>query len=389
MFLIFEGRQWTYKQFYEGVVRVANWLLKDLGVKRGEIVALNGPNSAEYVMLWMAIDAIGAVTSFINYNLTGDGLVHCVRLCGARYMIYDTDVTSSVSAVGDALSKEGVTCLPYSMESISKLTDTSRLPPERQSDLVPEEPRGLIYTSGTTGLPKAVCMSTGRELMVGHTTAKLLKLKPTDRFFTCMPIYHGAAHGLCITPSIHAGCTVILSRKFSHKTFWPEVRAGNANIIQYVGELCRYLLNAPPSPLDKQHNVHMAWGNGMRPDVWEEFRNRFGIPVIHELYAATDGAGATFNRNEGDFTKFAIGKRGPLWKWTKGKNEVMVKCDVDTAEIVRGPDGFAIRCGVDDPGQVIHKLDPKNPGMLVSTYYGNDGAMVKRRIKDVFEKGDM
>jgi acyl-CoA synthetase (AMP-forming)/AMP-acid ligase II len=232
-------------------------------------------------------------------------------------------------------------------------------------------------------------MNTARELMVGHTTAKLLRLKPTDRFYTCMPIYHGAAHGLCVTPSVHAGCTIVLSRKFSHKTFWPEVRESRANIIQYVGELCRYLLNAPPSPLDKAHNVRMAWGNGMRPDVWEEFRNRFGIPVIHELYAATDGTGATFNENNGDFTKFAIGKRGVIWNLIKGGSEVIVKADVDTGEIVRDQDGFAIRCGVDEPGQVIHKLDPKNPGAVVSSYYGNEAATTKRRINDVFKKGDL
>jgi hypothetical protein len=133
----------------------------------------------------------------------------------------------------------------------------------------------------------------------------------------------------------------------------------------------------------------MAWGNGMRPDVWEEFRNRFGIPVIHELYAATDGAGATFNYNRGDFTKFAIGWRGPIWKLTKGRNEVLVRADPDTGEVLRGPDGFAIRCGVDEPGQAIHKLDPKSPDVLVSGYYDNAGAMTKRRIKDVFKTGDL
>lgn len=282
-----------------------------------------------------------------------------------------------------------MTSIPYSQSFVENLVDTSPLPQERHAAVLPEDIRGLIYTSGTTGLPKAVAMLTARELMVGHNTAKLLRLKPSDRFYTCMPLYHGAAHGLCVTPSLHAGCTIVLGRKFSHKTFWPEVRASNANIIQYVGELCRYLLNAPPSQLDKMHNVYKAWGNGMRPDVWEEFRNRFGIPVIHELYAATDGAGATFNENFGDFTKFAIGKRGPIWRLMKGKNEVIVKSDPDTGEVIRDTNGFAVRCGVDEPGQVIHRLDPNNPGALISPYFGNEAATSKRRIKDVFKKGDL
>lgn len=389
VFLVFEGKQWTYRQFFEDVQRVGNWLLKDLGVKRGEVVALNGPNTAEYLMIWLAIDGIGAVTSFINYNLNGEGLQHCVKLCGARYMIYDRDVSDAVDPSMETLKGRGLTCYAYDPAFVSTLTDTRPLPEKRRIDLTPEEPRALIYTSGTTGLPKAVTLGTARELMVGHVTAKYLKLKPTDRFYTCMPLYHGAAHGLCVTPTIHAGCTLILGRKFSHKTFWPEVRESKANIIQYVGELCRYLVNAPPDPRDKDNCVEMAWGNGMRPDVWEEFRNRFDIPVIHELYAATDGAGATFNHNRGDFTKFAIGRRGPVWKLLKGRNEVMVKCDVDTGEIIRDETGFAIRCGVDDPGQVLHKLDPKNPDMLVSSYYNNDEATKKRRIRDVFKTGDL
>ena len=231
-------------------------------------------------------------------------------------------------------------------------------------------------------------MSTGRELLVGYMTAKSLNLKPSDRMYTCMPLYHGAAHGLCTTPIIHAGATIVLGRKFSHKTFWPEVAKSKANMIQYVGELCRYLVNGPPNEYERAHCVQMAWGNGMRPDVWETFRDRFGIPIIHELYAATDGLGATFNRNEGPFTANTIGLRGLIWNWRHKNQEVRVKMDVDTEDILRDERGFAVRCGVNEPGQVLHRLTPET---LPSTpaYYKNDQATENRRITDVFEKGDM
>jgi len=203
-----------------------------------------------------------------------------------------------------------------------------------------------------------------------------------------MPLYHGAAHGLCTTPCIHAGATIVLGRKFSHKTFWPEVAQSQANIIQYVGELCRYLLNGPPNEYERKHCVQVAWGNGMRPDVWEPFRERFGIPIINELYAATDGLGATFNRNSGPLTANCIGLRGALWHWRHGDEEVRVKMDVDTEEIMRDSNGFAIKCGVNEPGQVLHRLDP-NLLDPVPGYYKNDKATVDRRISDVFEKGDL
>lgn len=217
---------------------------------------------------------------------------------------------------------------------------------------------------------------------------KHLKLKPKDTMFTCMPLYHGAGHALCVTPAIHAGSTVALGRKFSHKTFWPEVAASEANIIQYVGELCRYLLNGPKNRYERAHKVQMAWGNGMRPDVWEPFRQRFNIPIIHELYAATDGLGAMFNRNAGPFTANCIGLRGVIWNLLLGNQQVMVKMDIDTEEIMRDQNGFAIRCDVNEPGQVLHRLTPEMAA-AAPKYYNNESATQNRRITDVFKKGDM
>lgn len=232
-------------------------------------------------------------------------------------------------------------------------------------------------------------MIQGRELATGYIIANYLRLKPSDRMYTCMPLYHGAAHGLAVTPIIHSGATLVLGRRFSHSTFWPEVRNSKANIIQYVGELCRYLVNAPKSPLDKHNIVHMAWGNGMRPDVWQRFRDRFGIETINELYAATDGLGSSFNDSKNDFTRNAVGKRGLIWKLIKGKGEVPVKIDVDTEEILRDENGFAIKCATNEPGEIIHKLDPTAPDSQFNGYWKNKAAGDKRKIKDVFQKGDL
>lgn len=80
-FLDCEGRSWTYKQFYADLQRVGNWLINDLGVQRDEMVALDGPNSAEYLMLWFALEGIGACVSFVNSHLTGNPLVHSVKVC--------------------------------------------------------------------------------------------------------------------------------------------------------------------------------------------------------------------------------------------------------------------------------------------------------------------
>jgi acyl-CoA synthetase (AMP-forming)/AMP-acid ligase II len=176
--------------------------------------------------------------------------------------------------------------------------------------------------------------------------------------------------------------------KFSHSTFWPSVTKYKATIIQYVGELCRYLVNAPPGPLDRAHSVKMAWGNGMRPDVWEAFRERFNIPTIHELYAASDGMGATFNANRGEFSAHAIGVRGLLWNVLAGSREKIVEIDIDTQEIIRYG-RFARECKTGEPGEVIHWIDSSNPRAQFEGYFKNEVATEKRFIRDVFKKGDM
>ncbi|XP_014552700.1 hypothetical protein COCVIDRAFT_41166 [Bipolaris victoriae FI3] len=359
-FLVFEGKTWSYKEFSEAYTRVANWLVDELGVQVEEIVAVDGGNSPEHLMLWFALDAIGAVTSFLNWNLTGAGLVHCIKLCNSRFVIADIDVKANVEPCRDELEKTDIKIQYYNPSFFSSLSNTTAIPDSRTENIKLESVRSLLYTSGTTGLPK-----------------EHLNIKPESRMYTCMPLYHGAGHNLCTATTIHGGGTVVLGRKFSHKTFWPEVAASKANIIQYVGELCRYLLNGPKSPYERDHKVQMAWGNGMRPDVWELFRERFNIPVIHELFAATDGLGSSFNRNA-----------GLIWNWKFRNQEVLVKMDLDAEEIVRDRKGFAIRCSVNEPGQVLYRLTPGTMA-TVPNYYNNGAATQKRLITDVFEKGDI
>ncbi|KAI1864028.1 uncharacterized protein JN550_009048 [Neoarthrinium moseri] len=390
VFLIFEDRQWTYTEFFNALQPIGNWLLKDLGVKKGEMVALDGGNSPEWILLWLALEGIGAVPAFINCNLTAQSLQHSVELSKARYLLADSDISHLVSPIEAGLNESGIKTLYYSPQFLASFQDREPLPASRRENISPLDVSCLIYTSGTTGMPKGTIMSRARELSLAMTgTRHEMVLKPGDRMYTCLPLFHGSAHGLCVIPSIGSASTVILSRKFSHRTFWPEVHQHQATHIQYVGELCRYLVNAPPSKLDKGHKVRVAWGNGMRPDVWEEFRQRFDIECVHELYAATDGLGFSTNPNRGDFSRNAIGVRGKLWHWWNGDREKRIIIDPDTQEVVRGQDGFAIEAKAGEAGEAIARLDPAAPDQGTPTYFANHGASLKRRLPDVFEKGDL
>lgn len=360
------------------------------------MVALSGANSATYLQLWYALEAVGARISFINHNLTDAALTHCVTLCKPRLLLAERATAAKVEPCRADLAARGMETVVFYDDDLAAAVRTETggatpdVPAALAGDVQPDELRSLIYTSGTTGLPKGVIMTSGRTLNTARTMAGYLKLGRGVKFYTCLPLYHGAAQGLCIGPVIFAGAAVALGRKFSHRTFWPEVAASGANHLQYVGELGRYLINAPPHPLETKHAVEVAWGNGMRPDVWERFRQRFHIPVIHELYAATDGLGASFNRNRGDFGRAAIGVRGYLWHRAMGDREVRARIDPDTEELMRDPrTGWCVRAGVDEPGEVLHRVEPEMREQMFRGYYENDGATEKRWLRDAFAPGDL
>ncbi|KAI1825026.1 fatty-acyl-CoA synthase [Xylaria intraflava] len=386
--LIFEDRQWTYREFYDAIQPIANWLIKDLGVKKGEVVALDGGNTPEYLMIIFAVEAIGATVALLNCNLTGNSLAHCVKLAKPRHLLADKDVENLVSPIEAQLTDEGIKIVYYSQAIVKEFKDTEPLPKDRRMGLNPVGQWAMLYTSGTTGLPKGVVLSRVRTLFAAPGIAKSLSLKPGDCMYTCLPLYHASALVLCAVPFFLVGYTVALGRKFSHSTFWPEVHASGATHIQYVGELCRYLVNAPPSPLDRGHKVRMTWGNGMRSDVWERFRERFGIECINELYAASDGMLFMSNANRGDFTRDSIGVRGPLWHLLNG-GQKRVLVDPDTQEVTRNKDGWAIEANSDQVGEIISQMDTTNPDQGTPQYINNRAAILKRRVANVFRKGDL
>ncbi|KAK8240865.1 long-chain fatty acid transport protein [Phyllosticta capitalensis] len=390
-------RSWTYRECLRDVQKIANWLMKDLGVEVGEIVALDGQNSPEWILLWLALDAIGAVKSYINCHITGNSLAHCIRLCESRYVIADMETKPLIEASQDGFPN--VQAVFVEPGFADRLSDESPIPAERTESIEGNKVSGLVYTSGTTGMPKATQVNYARDILTGFAIAQHLGLTSDSRMYTCMPLYHGAAQMFCIRPCLVVGGSFVLSPKFSHARFWPEIVASRANIVLYVGELCRYLMNAPPSDLDRKHCVKTFWGIGMRPDIWEPFRERFGIEDILETYAASDGVGrSSFNRNRGPFSRHTVGWRGLLWKLLNGRSEAIVKIDVDQDnKLVRDKNGWVVKCATNEPGEAIYKLDTTladngyagNFTTKDSGYFRNRPAWTKRMVSDVFKKGDV
>ena len=204
-----------------------------------------------------------------------------------------------------------------------------------------------------------------------------------------MPLYHTAAALLATMPIMFVGATMSLSRRFSPSTFWRDVRAHNASIIQYVGETLRYLLAAPPSSAERDHRVRLAFGNGLRPDVWNQAKERFGIDTIAEFYGATEGPAATWSLSRNDFSAGAVGRSGAIIRTLfRGQSEV-IELDIASEAPVRDPKtGLCKRVPLGQPGELVTKLNENDINETFQGYFGNSEATNKKVLRDVMKKGD-
>lgn len=211
-----------------------------------------------------------------------------------------------------------------------------------------------------------------------------------------MPLYHSSANTLGFCTTLFAGATMVLGKKFSTKLFWRDVRESHATVIQYVGETCRYLLTAPPQldpitgeNLDKKNDVRLAFGNGLRPDIWNRFKERFGIEEISEFYSATESTSASWNHSRNDFSKGAIGRNGLLGWLISRKSWALVELDHVTEQPYRDPStGFCKKCPVGTPGEMVYALDASDIGRLFQGYFNQEKSTNGKIMRDVFVKGD-
>ncbi|RMD42195.1 hypothetical protein DV735_g2959, partial [Chaetothyriales sp. CBS 134920] len=405
-FIIYQGKTWTFQQTYERTLRYAGWLHSTWKVERGDMIAIDLINSAEFVFLILAVWSLGATPALINYNLVGQAFIHSVSTTNARLLVTEPEVADKVltSDVRAAVEKpdfvKGASPLEItslSPEVISSLDHfpSYRAPDSARAGAVGRTTGALVMTSGTTGLPKAAVVSFERIIASSEGIGRWMGLrdvtdKNPDRFYTAMPLYHTSALQLGFHTCLSIGVTLVISRKFSVSNFWNEVVDSKATVVQYVGETLRYLLAVPPAADDKtKHHVRMAFGNGLRADVWDKFRDRFGVGTIAEFYGATEGTGGTINFSRNRFSSGCMGASGSLMSTLFASTMATVEVDWDTEEPWRDPvTGLCKKTARGEAGELIFKLDEKDVSQKYQGYHNNPEASQKKILRDVFVKGD-
>lgn len=383
--IIFEGRSITWGELDQRVSQVAQ-ALRDRGVTFGDTVSLMMDNRIEFIENMFGIMRAGAAVSLINTNLHGAQLVHCVTTTKAKAFVVGSEHADTVAAVKSECNlEEGKDFLvvadtdapPVANWAVDFTQVTADAAPISQEQIPPvrqKDPALYIFTSGTTGLPKAAIQKQSRQTLFCELGKRVgMKMAPEDRLYICLPLYH--ATGLCIgfLGAMNVGATIVLKRKFSASQFLNDIREHNCNAFIYIGELCRYLLSQPVKADDANNPLMKMTGNGLRPDIWMEFKERFNVPEIYEFYGASEGNATFMNFFNRDQTIGAAIIPPSL-----------VKYDVAKDEIVRDANGHCI------------KVEPGEPGLLLGPItkttefvgYTDKEATEKKILRNVFKDGD-
>jgi len=322
--------------------------------------------------------------SLLNTNLAGASLAHCINIVAPKHIIVDAELLPAFATAQPHLASaatiwsHGDSAIP----NIEHALGTDDIAPP--ADVTIADCALTIYTSGTTGLPKAAKVSHQRLLTWSLWFAGMIGTRPDDRMYNCLPMYHSVGGVVATGAVLVSGGSVAIRKKFSAREFWGDVARFDCTLVQYIGELCRYLVNAPPHPAETRHRLRLACGNGLRPDVWEPFKTRFRIPQILEFYAATEGNVTLFNL-EGK--PGAIGRIPPFL--AHRSPIALVRIDPDTGEPVRDPQGLCVRCAANESGEALGLISDgrSNVGGRFEGYTGKQESE-RKILRDVFKPGD-
>ena len=388
--LLSDRQQLTYRALARRINQYARWALWQ-GLAKGDVVCLLMANQPEYMAMWLGITSVGVVVALLNTNLGGHSLAHCIGVVSPKCIITTAEFLDTLTAALTHLEASPRVWI-YGEEGANSPCVNLDVTPLSTEPLSLEERRGTniddralyIYTSGTTGLPKAANVSHARVMQWSHWFAGMMDVLPTDRMYNCLPMYHSVGGVQAPGAVLVAGGAVVIREKFSTSQFWSDIRRWNCTLFQYIGELCRYLLHTAPLANETEHRIRLACGNGLAPDVWDAFKDRFNIPRILEFYAATEGSVSLFN---------VQGKRGAIGHipayLAHRFSPALVVFDVETGKPVRNEQGFCIRCRPNQPGEAVSKVvsDPSNVGSRYEGYTTKEDSEEKI-LSDVFEPGD-
>lgn len=379
--LVFEGQRWSYRDFNAWANRIAH-VLQQQGVRPGHTVGLLFENRPELLACVAAVVKLGAIAGMLNPKQPAQTLHFSVDAIRPSLMLVGEDCVGAFQSahwkrpagapvlwVGAGQAPTGWTSLPAACETAA----TSN--PAHTGRVRAGDPCFYIFTSGTTGMPKAAVMTHLRWLRSGYGMGQAaMRLQADDVFYCPLPFHHNNALTLSWSAVLTSGATLVMARKFSASGFWPDIRKNHATAFVYIGELCRYLLKQPPGKRDRDHGVRVIIGNGLRPEIWDAFQQRFGIAHICEFYGSSEGNLVFIN---------AFGL--PRTAGFTPMPYAIVAFDTESERPQRDDKGLMRRVAVGEVGLLITEVSAANP----FDGYTDAKATEAKLLRNVFKQGDV
>lgn len=369
-FIRFEGASIGYGEANERVNRYVDVLARH-GVRRGDVVGILMKNRPETLLLALATVKLGAVAGMLNHHQRGDVLAHSLSLLDSRVLVVGEECDEAIASLPAEPRAETV----LSGEAVDTLAESAATtnPPVCES-IQAKERAFYIFTSGTTGLPKASLMSHFRWLKsMSGLGAMGVRLRRNDTLYCALPLYHNNALTVSLSSVLSSGAAFAIARTFSASRFWDDAKLDGATAFVYIGEVCRYLLNQPERPSDRDNGIRLMVGNGLRPEIWTEFTERFGIDRVAEFYGASECNIAFVNALGVERTAGVC----PL-------PYAVVEYDPDTGRPRRASDGRLRRVGTGGVGLLLSKVTDRAP----FDGYTDPDASESKLVRDAFKDGD-
>ena len=207
-----------------------------------------------------------------------------------------------------------------------------------------------------------------------------------DRMYDCLPLYHTSGGVLAIGSVLMVGGSVYIREKFSARKFWADVTEHDCTLFQYIGELCRYLVDRPARSEGDAGTVSgSAAATVCGPTSGRPFASASASREIREFYAATEGNAVLFNF---DNTPGAVGR---IPRWARPLFPITnIRFDLERETPVRGDDGLCLECGPDEIGEMVSQIviNPLKPGQRFEGY-ADKVETEKKILRDVLRPGDM
>ncbi|XP_064180883.1 long-chain fatty acid transport protein 1-like isoform X1 [Anguilla rostrata] len=393
--LVYEatGESWSFSQLDQLSNAVAHWALGQ-GWAAGDVVALYLESRPLVVALWLGLAKVGVEAALINFNLRRDSLVHCLEDSRSRAIVFGAELADAVAEVSGSLPGSMLRFCSGDLDldrlaSLKArpldplLSSASRLAPPT-SDVTKgfNDRLFYIYTSGTTGLPKAAIVVHSRYYRIVAFGHHGFRMRHDDIIYNCLPLYHTAGNIMGVGQCLIYGLTVVVKKKFSASQFWDDCINYNCTVVQYIGEICRYLLAQPARASETGHRVRLAVGNGLRPSVWEAFTQRFRVARVGEFYGATE-CNCSIANLDGKVGACGFNSRifpniYPI---------LLVRVEEETMELVRDGAGLCVPCQPGEPGLLVGQIDQRDPLRRFDGYASQD-ATSKKIAHNIFRKGD-